>query len=765
MNRNVGCMSPSQYFSEHSLQYQPSEEATSGVAKQRNRRYNTRSIPYEKESIGQRGRGGYVKQLVERHAINREQVFSPPTQRKVLKSSLTEGLNKGLNEGYPDIFPRPLVKNISINTVEEDETIVSADSNESMTEKSSKITSMSEEEVGCGVQTSPGVDTKVSFEMQLLGLEYRNGKLIRSSIGMSSDSVNLPVSDEVERKEDGRRESVIGPKNTRPEGLDGGKKFGLMSLLGNVGNVGTGKLHSAPQEVTVPNINSQCIETIFVCPNVVTLTDRSVHPEPKPITSWPASKVDIPQAAVSASEKEHHGSGKPFVSQGFSVCGRSDTNIGSFQLSPQPLSTPVATLGMFSPKRTAEGFPPIEGGELLKLAVVSGSSVIGVQNPTTTGIPVSATTDVHVSADSSTYFGNQVVNNRGGQPASMQLSYQFQQHLRLPPPLRYMGGWPAPIQQSLQTPVGPPGSMPPLRRLLQRRTESTPCAVLHAPGVLSSPSMCPPSSGSIPLQFTSLPESASVGAVLSGNEHAKFGDLVSDIISLLDDVPNKTACSTAVGQTGREQGVVNLAGEPGPEADHLLGREQGTSDVCEEQRKMSMGSDLHGKNHSIDADDVSGLKFEGCSSSVRPMKETQSIPVCLDEVERANTDGVKTAFPPAVSEPEQVKPVEVVGEGGVTMAAEEGGKGSEGLDHLSMVEEVDVALVSPLVCEGSVDMEEDVEWGGSGGDLRLHKERCLVEGEKAGVSGDIGGKARAAEGVNEECACVEKVEDENVSVD
>ena len=220
-----------------------------------------------------------------------------------------------------------------------------------------------------------------------------------------------------------------------------------------------------------------------------------MHPKSKPITSWPASKVDIPQAAVSASDKEHHGSGKPFVSQGFSVCGRSDTNIGSSQLSPQPLSTPVATLGMFSLKKTAKGFPPIEGGELLKLAVVSGSSAIGVQNPTTTGNPVSATTDVHVSADS-TYFGNQVVNNRGGQPASMQLSYQFQQHLRLPPPLRYMGGRPAPIQQSLQTPVGLPGPMPPLRRLLQRRTEGTPHAVLHAPGVLSSPSMCPPSSGS-----------------------------------------------------------------------------------------------------------------------------------------------------------------------------------------------------------------------------------------------------------------------------
>ena len=210
-------------------------------------------------------------------------------------------------------------------------------------------------------------------------------------------------------------------------------------------------------------------------------------------------------------------------------------------------------------------------------------------------------------------------------------------------------------------------------------------------------------------------------------------------------------------------GVGNLAGEPGQKADHSLGREQGTSDVCEEQRKMSMGSDLHGKNGSINADDVTGLKFEGCSSSVRPMKETQSIPVCLDEVERANADGVKTAFPPAVSEPEQVKPVEVVGEGGVTMAAEEGGKGSEGLDHLSMVEEVHVAMASPLVCEGSIDKEEDVEWGGSGGDLRLHKGRCLVEGEKASVSGDIGVKARAAEGVNEECAHIEKVEDENVS--
>ena len=67
-----------------------------------------------------------------------------------------------------------------------------------------------------------------------------------------------------------------------------------------------------------------------------------------------------------------------------------------------------------------------------------------------------------------------------------------------------------------------------------------------------------------------LPESASVGAVLSENEHAKFGDLVSDIISLLDDVPNKTACSTAVGQTGSEQGVGNLAGEPGQKADHSL---------------------------------------------------------------------------------------------------------------------------------------------------------------------------------------------------
>ena len=154
------------------------------------------------------------------------------------------------------------MKNISINTVEEDETIVSADSNESMTEKLRKITSISEEEVGCGVQTSPGVDTKVSFEMQLLGLEYRNGN--RSSIGMSSDNVNLPVSDEVERKEDGWRESVIGPENTRPEGLDGGKKFSLMSLLGNVGNVGTGELHSAPQEVTLPNINLQCTETNFV---------------------------------------------------------------------------------------------------------------------------------------------------------------------------------------------------------------------------------------------------------------------------------------------------------------------------------------------------------------------------------------------------------------------------------------------------------------------------------------------------------------------
>ena len=98
MNRNVGCMSPAQYFSEHSLQYQPSEEATSSVAKQRNQQYNTRSIPHEKESIGQRGRGGYVKQLVEMYAINREQAFSPPTQRKVLKSSLTEGLKKGLTK-------------------------------------------------------------------------------------------------------------------------------------------------------------------------------------------------------------------------------------------------------------------------------------------------------------------------------------------------------------------------------------------------------------------------------------------------------------------------------------------------------------------------------------------------------------------------------------------------------------------------------------------------------------------------------------------
>ena len=178
-----------------------------------------------------------------------------------------------------------------------------------------------------------------------------------------------------------------------------------------------------------------------------------------------------------------------------------------------------------------------------------------------------------------------------------------------------------------------------------------------------------------------------------------------------------------------------------------------------------MGSNLHVENGSFDADDVTGFKFEGCSSSVRPMKETQSIPVCLDEVERANADGVKTAFPPAVSEPVQVKPVEVVGEGGVTTAAEEGGMGSEGLDHLSMVEEVHVAMASPLVCEGSIDKEEDVEWGGSGGDLRLHKGRCLVEGEKASVSGDIGVKARAAEGVNEECARIEKVEDENVSVD
>ena len=46
---------------------------------------------------------------------------------------------------------------------------------------------------------------------------------------------------------------------------------------------------------------------------------------------------------------------------------------------------------------------------------------------------------------------------------------------------------------------------------------------------------------------------------MSENEHAKFGELVSDIISLLDDVPNKMACSTAVGQTGSEQGVGNLA--------------------------------------------------------------------------------------------------------------------------------------------------------------------------------------------------------------
>ena len=59
-------------------------------------------------------------------------------------------------------------------------------------------------------------------------------------------------------------ESVIGPENTRPEGLDGEKKFGLISLLGNVGNVGTAELHSAPQEVTVPNINLQCTETNFV---------------------------------------------------------------------------------------------------------------------------------------------------------------------------------------------------------------------------------------------------------------------------------------------------------------------------------------------------------------------------------------------------------------------------------------------------------------------------------------------------------------------
>ena len=49
-----------------------------------------------------------------------------------------------------------------------------------------------------------------------------------------------------------------------------------------------------------------------------------------------------------------------------------------------------------------------------------------------------------------------------------------------------------------------------------------------------------------------------------------FGDLVTDIISLLDDVPNKTACSTAVGQTGSEQGVGNLTGEPAQKADHSL---------------------------------------------------------------------------------------------------------------------------------------------------------------------------------------------------
>ena len=751
----------SQDLSDHTL---PSEEATFIVAKQKNRRYKTRSMHCEKkESAGRRKRGGYVEKLAERYATSRERVFTSPTRREGLRSSLPEG-RKEINS---DILRLTSEQNVPINTSEEEETIISAvkdgndSSSEHIIEECREIASKSEKEVEYDIQISPGNDIMVSIDMQLLGLEGRNGKLIKSSVGTSPNSVNLAVSDEVKGKEDGRRESVIGPENTRPEGLDGSKKFGRMSLLGSTES---GKLHSVAQEVTLLSTSLQCTEANFIRPDeAVTHTDRSVHLEPKPISSWLAPKVDIPQTAVFARDRQHPGSSKPLTRRGFSVSGSSDASIASSQLHPQSLSTPVAALEMFSPQRTAKRFPSIDCGEMSRCAVVSESRAIDDLSLTTRAGAEAAATDVHTNVDS-TYFGSQVLGNRGGQAASIQLPCQVQQHLQFqPPPIHSIP--PPELKLPQLSPIVPSGPMPPFCHLLQGRTESTPRAVLHAPGVLSSPSTCPPSSGSIPLPFTSLPESASVGAVLSGNEHAKFADLVSDIISLLDDVPNKTACSTAVGQTGSEQGVVNLAGEPGPEADHLLGREQGTSDICEEQRKMSMGSDLHGKNHSIDADDVSGLKFEGCSSSVRPMKETQSIPVCLDEVERANTDGVKTAFPPAVSEPEQVKPVEVVGEGGVTMAAEEGGKGSEGLDHLSMVEEVDVVLASPLVCEGSVDMEEDVEWGGSGGDLRLHKERCLVEGEKAGVSGDIGGKARAAEGVNEECACVEKVEDENVSVD
>ena len=610
-----------------------------------------------------------------------------------------------------------------------------------------------------GVQTNPSPvgpspqnRSDLFGEMKPSGSSVRR-RLTRSSIRQSLSKVttSLCMADKVETL-DGQRRSIRGPVITLTEKVATGRELGGKSGsdLESVSSYSVG-MFSTPQEVKRIDGHSLSTDTSLVCPEAINQANLE---------------------SLSPILEHRKGSLPPESTEECSVFGGSDHDVSS-ELHSQPLAPTIQEM-YYSPEISHTSSSK-SGDNMSVSGALSVSSDIVVKNPATNEV-AELSAGLRDSA-ASAYFVDDAKEN-------CYSSTKKSSHLHIPPLL------PSPLStapsQAMSSSlsahlslVSPPVPKAPSVPFQQDIPETTPISPPHKQVMVSSSSnvLCPTSVGQAPLQFNPLPESTSVEAVLSGIDHTMF-DFDSDIISLLDEVPDTIAWDTPLDGGGTASDVVKLASGTGQEVQGVVTGES----QCE--------TDIDGKHEMKDvvvvestADFGNALQQASDNAShLGPVGKDRPMPVNLGELEKAMADEVRKSSNARGASHHEGQDIEM------TKERQYGSEMCRGtleveLEHVravgDVVDKVGGVMPGVLVGEGSIEKVAKEEVERSDGIPNFHeemvtatlRERVLDKGEtRAGSDSMEGGESEvvnnsegkgneAAEIATVNCASVDEVKE------